>query len=493
MRPVATLKKYHTGRKAFAITNPNSFVLLTRMPTLNYRIILGCGILCLWLAIQAQRQRLSGELNYAMDVIDFLYVKPVDRDALYMAAMKGMVDSLDPYSSYIPPQQFEQFNRQITQEFGGLGIIIEGPTRIPDLTIVSPIYGSPAWEAGIVPGDVIVNVEGESIVGLDVETVSERLQGPKGSTVQFDIRRGEQDELISFEIVRDTIELESVAGDRRLPDGRWIYTLESEPSIAYLRLSSFGDKSAEELRVALQQVVGSTDGIVLDLRNNAGGLLNKAAEICDMFLDEGLIVKVVGRDGVEQDQINATPGTLVPKEIPLVVLVNHNSASASEIVAACLQDHARATIVGTRSFGKGSVQSVIGLGKGNSAMRLTTARYYSMSNRKIHREIDEDESGIWGVSPSEENTIELTEEQEIEVFERMRQRSDPRNAPKLPSLNDLETNPGVTTTGDEDADDLSDPQLDWAKSVLKRMRSPTNTDEQIEKNEDAPAARDAAA
>ena len=401
-----------------------------------------------------------------MDLIDQVYVEKTDREKLYQAAMTGMVESLDRYSSYIPPEEFTQFQNIITQEFGGLGIIIDGPPQSEKLVIVTPLYGTPAYDAGLEPGDAIVSIDSKTTAGLDISAVSQMLRGPEGSAVRLEIEREGQPEKLTFEVKRAAIELESVVGDRRNLNARWSFSLESDPRIGYFRINTFGEKTVNELRAALATVKSDMKAVILDLRDNAGGLLTSAAEICDMFLNDGTIVTTRGRDGVLYEEIKAKPGTEVDNSVPIVVIINDESASASEIVAACLKDRGRAAIVGQRSFGKGSVQNVVELDSGRSGLKLTTAKYYPPSGRNIHRTTESKPEDVWGVQPDEGLEITLDDTQRRAVFQQWRDRSDPRKSKQIPEYQ-------PTVAPNEESETTSnvipetDPQLERAMQYLK--------------------------
>lgn len=300
------------------------------------------------------------------------YVEDVDDKDLIEAAINGMLTSLDPHSSFLSEDDAADMRVQTRGEFGGLGIEItqeEGWVKV-----VSPIDGTPADAAGMQSGDFITAVDGESLLGLTVDEAVDLMRGPVGSEVVITVVREDEVEPLEVSIIRDTIKLTAVRS-----------RIEGEAVV--LRVATFSDQTFPDLQSGLaKQIeeaggVDNVDGIILDLRNNPGGLLNQAIFVSDAFLDAGEIVSTRGRDPQDGERYNATPGDLANGK-PIVVLINGGSASASEIVAGALQDHRRAIVVGTKSFGKGSVQTVVPL-KGDSAMRLTTARYYTPSGRSI--------------------------------------------------------------------------------------------------------------
>ncbi|MEM7723487.1 MAG: S41 family peptidase [Pseudomonadota bacterium] len=300
------------------------------------------------------------------------YVEEVDEAALIEAAINGMLTSLDPHSSYLPPRDFDSIQVQTRGEFGGLGIEVtqeEGFVRV-----ITPMDDTPAMEAGVEAGDFITHVNGEALLGLTLEQAVDLMRGPVGSEIVITIVREGADEPIDIPIVRDRIRLTAVRS--RL-----------EGNTAILRVSTFNDQTFPNLREGLEDMieeiggVENLNGVVLDLRNNPGGLLTQAIRVTDAFLEQGEIVSTRGREPQDGDRYNSTPGDMIDGR-PMVVLINGGSASASEIVAGALQDHRRAVVVGTNSFGKGSVQSIMPLA-GDGAMRLTTSLYYTPSGRSI--------------------------------------------------------------------------------------------------------------
>jgi len=300
------------------------------------------------------------------------YVEPVDERKLIEAAINGMLSSLDPHSSYMPPDQAADMREQTRGEFGGLGLEVTQEEGF--VKVVSPMEGTPADEAGMQSGDFVTHVNGESLLGLTMNQSLDLMRGPVGSEVTLTVVREGVEKPFDVKIVRDTIKMTAV---RTRTEGKTVI----------LRISTFNDQTypnlADGLKKAVDEAGGmdKVNGFVIDLRNNPGGLLNQAIKVSDAFLDAGEIVSTRGRTPEDGERYNATPGDLAVGK-PLVVLINGGSASASEIVAGALQDHRRAVVIGTKSFGKGSVQTVMPL-RGEGAMRLTTARYYTPSGRSI--------------------------------------------------------------------------------------------------------------
>jgi carboxyl-terminal processing protease len=300
------------------------------------------------------------------------YVEKPDDAMLIDSAINGMLSALDPHSAYLNPKSFRDMQVQTKGEFGGLGIEVTMEAGAGVVKVVSPIDDTPAAKAGLMANDLITHLDGEQIVGLTLEQAVEKMRGPVNTSITLTILRKGKDDPFDVKIVRDVIRINAVKA--RL-----------EGDIVYVKISTFNEQTHSNL---VKQVEGlkkqlgrAARGFVIDLRNNPGGLLDQAINVSDAFLDKGAIVLTKGRLLEETQRANARAGDIADGK-PVVVLVNGGSASASEIVAGALQDHKRATVIGTRSFGKGSVQTIIPLGS-NGAIRLTTARYYTPSGRSI--------------------------------------------------------------------------------------------------------------
>ncbi|MFZ0449595.1 MAG: S41 family peptidase [Desulfatiglandaceae bacterium] len=297
------------------------------------------------------------------------YVEPEGSQKLIYGAIKGMVQSLDPHSSFMTKDEYQELMTETKGSFSGVGIEITLKDDV--LTVVSPIEGSPAFKAGVKAGDRIVKIEDKSSKGMTLMDAVKHIRGPKGSAVKLTVAREGQSELLEFKIKRDVIPLISVRH----------YAL--TPEIGYARISNFQSKTTKDLKEALNDLEKGhhLKGLILDLRNDPGGLLSQAVEVSDLFLDKGVIVSTKGRD-TSQDVTMSAHENGTQRKYPIIVLVNGGSASASEIVAGALQDNKRALILGTTTFGKGSVQTIIPLSDG-SGLRLTTARYYTPSGKSI--------------------------------------------------------------------------------------------------------------
>lgn len=319
---------------------------------------------------QAQDVPVEQLRNFAevLERVRAAYVEEVDETVLLKAAIHGMLSELDPHSSYLAPDDFDDLQVSTQGEFGGLGIEI---TMDEDaVVIVTPYDDTPASEAGLNAGDTILAIDEESVKGLSLDEVAKRLRGEQGSNVKLSVLPLDAKSPRTLTLTRDIIKVQSVRHK------------ELRPSIGYVRISQFQAKTARDTKSALEalQKDAPLKGLILDLRNNPGGVLSGAVQVADLFLENGLIVYTQGRHE-ERLNYNASPGGLF-LDTPMVVLVNGGSASASEIVAGALQDHGRAVLVGQRTFGKGSVQSVLPL-TGDSALKLTTARYYTPKGRSI--------------------------------------------------------------------------------------------------------------
>ncbi len=304
-----------------------------------------------------------------LELIEKNYVDPVDTADLIHKAIQGMVQSLDPHSALLPPDAFEELQIDTQGEFTGIGIRIT--MRDGFVTVISPIEGAPAYKAGIKAQDRIIKVDGEAT--KDLRSAVMKMRGPKGTDVVVTILREGSAGPMDFKLTRDVIPIESVRA------------LEIKPGYGYVRVTNFRDKTTEDLQDALKKLESAKTplkGLVLDLRNNPGGLLNQAVEVSDLFLQEGVILSIRGRQNTHTKIFKATPNPATARDYPMVVLINGGSASASEIVAGALQDHKRALILGTTSFGKGSVQTVESLRDG-FGLKFTIARYYTPNGRSI--------------------------------------------------------------------------------------------------------------
>jgi carboxyl-terminal processing protease len=346
------------------------------------------------------------QLNLFGDVFERVradYVERPDDAKLVEAAINGMLNGLDPHSSYMDSKSYRDMQVQTKGQFGGLGIEVTMEQGL--VKVVAPIDETPAARAGIMAGDIITHLDDEQVQGLTLNQAVEKMRGPVNTKIRLKIMRTGQDKPIEVSITREMIMVRSV---RSRPEG----------DVGYIRVTQFNEQTNDGLKKAIsdlsaQIAADKLKGYVVDLRNNPGGLLDQAIAVSDAFLERGEIVSTRGRNAEETQRFNARSGDIT-KGKPIIVLINGGSASASEIVAGALQDHKRATIVGTRSFGKGSVQTIIPLGSGNGALRLTTARYFTPAGRSIQAK---------GISPD----IEILQD----VPEEMKARTDSRGEAAL--------------------------------------------------------------
>ncbi len=360
------------------------------------------------------------------------YVTPVDEERerkLVADMIKGGLERLDPHSTYIDPDEYKQFTKTSKGKFGGIGVHVGAdPQTRNQLTVISPMPGTPAYKAGVLAGDVVLKIDGKATDQMRLNEAVDMIQGSPGQKITLTVRHEGAADPIELTMAREEIHVASVLGDLRRADDptQWDYMLDKANKIGYIRLTNFGETTADETRQAVEQLEKEgVRGLIIDLRNNPGGLLQSAVEICDLFLEKGAIVSTRGRNHEEKTWEAKAEGTLLlpAEKHPIAVLVNRFSASASEIVSACLQDHQRATVVGERSYGKGSVQNIIMMEHGTSALKLTTASYWRPSGKNIHRfpdrkdfeaaHIDPDE---WGVKPDEGFEVPMKDTERYEYL-----------------------------------------------------------------------------
>ena len=362
----------------------------------------------------------------AMDRIEASALEQVPERDLFESAMHGMVSELDEHSAFIPQSIAKKYREDLDQNFGGIGIEVYFDTEAKQVFVSSPIIGTPrpAFDAGLRGGDRLVAINGTAIEGESLKEAVEMMRGLEGESLRLSVMHRGQSEPVEIEIVRDHISVDSVAGDRRDAAGEWIYTLEEAPRVSLLRLKTFGHRSADELTDVLTELKkqGKLQSLVIDVRDNSGGYLDAAQRICDLFIHEGMIVWTQDRNGeIAREYKASADGTF--EGFPMAVLINKESASASEILAACLKDHDRAVVVGQRSFGKGSVQEMIPLEEGRSILKLTTASFWRPAGKNIHRLKTATEEDDWGVRPSESYDVSLSDE-EIKAMETARRDRD---------------------------------------------------------------------
>lgn len=388
----------------------------------------------------------------ALGEVEHKYVRSLDDDGkrkFVEEAINGALERLDPHSSYINPKEYEQFKKQSKGKFGGVGIQISPDRQTGQISVISPMVGTPAYEAGILAGDLIVKIDGHSTENMRLAEAVERIQGDPGQEVTLTVIHEGSREPVDVSMKRAEIVVQSVMGDLRKPGNakEWDYFIDKANKIGYIRVTAFSDHTARDLREALEQLTrDGLRGLILDLRGNPGGLLRSAVEVSDMFLTEGKIVSTKGRNKQEEVYEAKPEGTLLlpARDYPIAVLVNKYSASASEIVSAALQDHKRAVIVGERSYGKGSVQNIIELKEPESktsALKLTTASYWRPSGKNIHRFPDAKETDEWGVKPDAGFEVTLKDDERYQYMINRRDRDivygkDGASAPPKPVAKD---------------------------------------------------------
>ena len=364
--------------------------------------ILGVAVIGSTLAIATSAIRTtSDEYGFFDPIVDVqtlingLYVEEPEIDKLQLGAIQGMIDELnDPYTTFVPQRDTEEFARQLTGEYVGIGAEVQ--IRDGWLTISSPLDGSPSWKAGVMADDRVIKIDGESTEGQSIDDAIDRLIGEPNTKVVITVERGA--ETLDIEIVRGHIKVQAVKGFMRVEgDGEWEHVIDVERNIGYIRLTQFTPRAALAVAIAINKAEKTQmlNGLILDLRFNPGGLLDEAVKIADMFLEEGTIVSTKGR--VFDERIEEAHAKNTITDMPLVVLVNGQSASASEVLSGALSDHDRAVVIGSRSFGKGSVQTVHRLESGAGVLKITEQYYYLPSGRLLHRH---DDSTSWGVDPT---------------------------------------------------------------------------------------------
>ncbi|MEZ6095006.1 MAG: S41 family peptidase [Pirellulaceae bacterium] len=392
------------------------------MPLRNIVIIAVAMVISLTCFSAVSKNRYANLYAEAMEIVEREALLEFDKRQLFEASMKGMLSDFDRNSSFLTREIYQAIEEDLRQEFGGVGMYVDVDPRTNELIVLAPMPGSPAAKAGLLPGDVIVEIAGKKIDGDKRMDAIQMMRGPKGEDVSIRIVRDGEERKVT--ITRDVIPVESVHGDWRDPDGTWHFELQEHPRIGYFRILEFGDKTVDEFLAALDTNAKKIDSLIIDLRNNSGGLLDAAVGVCDALLPAGeVVVETRGRDQKRDvDSRYSTNAPVVPENVKVVVLINRNSASASEIVSACLQDYGRATVIGERSFGKGTVQNVIPLEPNISAIKLTTASYWRPSGKNIDRSSSEQNpeyKDTWGVSPNDGFALEMTEE---EIFNDYRRR-----------------------------------------------------------------------
>lgn len=413
------------------------------MPRRNIAILLALAVVSLLCYQKVRTNRFGRILANAYDTIERRSLDPVSPHDLFEGGVEGMIDRLgDPYSAYESPKQVEELDETLRQEFGGLGIQVAVDPKTQLLTVVIPLFDTPAQRAGILAGDKILRIDGRSTQGLSLQDAVAYLRGRRGERVTLSVLHEDAREPVDITVVRDIIQVATVLGDTRKADGSWNFFLEGHDRIGYVRIESFGNKTADELRGVIADLLADgMKGLVLDLRDDPGGLLDAAVAVCNMFVDDGVIVSIRGRDGNVRETRRAVKAGTFP-DFPMAVLVNRFSASASEIVAACLQDHGRAVVVGQRTWGKGTVQEIIQLEDDQGALRLTTSSYWRPSGKNIHRTKANEKDDDWGVTPDAGYEV-VVEGSDRTRLHRWRQQRDAYRPLGDSSAHDAETAPTI--------------------------------------------------
>lgn len=397
---------------------------------------------------QNEREKTYKELEIFANVLSILqenYVDEIDSKKVIDGAIRGLLYSLDPHSSYLKPEEFTELQEETQGSFSGIGIEIS--VENATLRIISPIEGTPAYKAGLKAKDIIVEIDGVKTVEMGTEEAIKRLRGPKGSTVKIAILRDEWKESQTFTLVRDMIPLQSVK------------SFFIAPNIIYSRITNFQSNTTDDFKKALQALHAKqqVNGLILDLRNNPGGLLNQAVSLSDLFLSSGTIVYTKGRTE-EQNMVFSAHNAGDEPKYPLVILVNEGSASASEIVAGAMQAQKRGVLVGVRTFGKGSVQTIIPLPEG-AGLRLTTARYYTPDNRSIQGK---------GIMPDVEVPV-ATANSEVKIKAKNKNLLHENSGASHPAGSESEPSSGPESSADMKMQLANDNQLRTALVVLKNL------------------------
>lgn len=404
------------------------------MPKRNIVFLLATCMACLAFWAARERSGPARRFGEVLAAIESRYLRETDPDALFQAALDATVAKLDEHSAYLRGSRRASLEAALDQRFGGVGLDLALDTATQRPIVVSPLYASPAWRAGIAPGDAILAIDGDDTHEWPLDDTVERLRGRPGDTVSVVIAAAVPTNTLDpatppsesappreVVLTREVVQIESVLGDRRRADGSQDWMLEGEPGVALIRITGFGERTAAEFTAACREL-GAIKGLqlcVIDLRHNPGGLVQAAVEVCDALLGEGPIVATRGRgDGgtaVLQER-RATAGAFL-EGVPVAVLVDGLTSSAAEIVAACLQDAGRATVIGSRTYGKGTVQTILPLSGDTGLLKLTTAEYLRPSREPIHRQPGAAEADAWGVKPDAGYELVPT----AEAMERLRE------------------------------------------------------------------------
>jgi carboxyl-terminal processing protease len=445
----------------------------------NLMLLFGAVIVSYACYVRAEQNPYARYVAAGYSVIDRWALEDVPDEELFNGAMHGMVSMLhrygDEHSEFVDAKKQAAFSEEYEQEFGGVGIRLRllGEPALPTV-IGLPEPGTPAAAADIRLADRIEAVDGTTTAGLNLDEVTSMVRGPVGEPVTLSIRRPGADQPHVVTLDRAVINVESVLGDVRRSDGRWDYLISEEPRIGYVRIRMFGDKTAAELAAVVDELSKQgLAGLVIDVRDDAGGSLDAAVQISDLFLRAGRpIVTTRDRDEMVRDRFVST-GAGKYVELPLVVLVDRNSASASEIVAACLQDYKRAVVIGERSYGKGTVQRLMRIESGRSLLKLTSATYWRPSGKNIHKMPEDDENDEWGVTPNAGFEVKLDKDA-YEMWRNYRLRRDLMGEGVDPSLAEE-----LSREDGEIPIDFRDQALERAVEHLRQLSGPKAPDPEV--------------
>ena len=388
------------------------------MPVRNFFFIVVAFLVCYLCYGAAVKNRYANLFAEAIDIVENEALHDVPSDQLFKSAMEGMLEGFDRHSRFITGETFKSLNEDLEGEFGGVGVYFE-PIAGKGVLVMAVMPGKPADQAGLQSGDVIKFINGTSTADLESRGIRKLMTGKLGETIKVIFDRAGVDQETT--VRRQTIPMQSVQGTGRNADGSWQFVIPGHPELAYIRLSQFDKVSADEFAMVLKSLPKSTTGMVLDVRGNGGGLLPAAEGICDMLLAPELtIVKIKGRKGAAVRDAKSKNTPLIGPDVKIAVLIDGQSASASELVAGCLQDHGRAVIVGQRSWGKGTVQHVIPMQMGRSALKITTYSFWRPTGPVIDRYATAAiESGKWGIYPDEGFAVEQDELDMLCMIKRM--------------------------------------------------------------------------
>ena len=448
------------------------------MPLRNFLVIFAVAIISFACYSVTAKNRYANLFAEVLEIVNKEALAEASEEELFTGAMDGMLRNLDEHCSFISDSGFREFKEDLKQEIGGVGIFVGMDPKSRTLMVLAPMPNTPAYESGIQAGDLIVSIAGEPTLDKAQWDVIQKLRGPVGETVDLEILRGEN--VLFKTLTRAKIPIESAHGDYRKPDGNWNFFLKDHPNVAYIRLSQFGEMTGGEMKSALQSLPSNVEGLILDLRANPGGLLDIAVEICDMFLEADLpIVRIKGRDKLLIREYTSTAGTELLADLPVCILVDRYSASASEIVSGCLQDHKRAVLIGEQSYGKGTVQDINPIQYNKSLLKLTTSSYWRPSDKQIDRNDPESQKAkVWGVQPSQGFAIEMSDDEIIENIKHRQQRTSLGIGGLVPETEDDQTKD--ETPSDLNQTESSEAEVEEVKTEEKSSLKVPHVDRPLE-------------